>query len=225
MPKPRIGYTTRNFSIDPLQWLIALSILICGGNPVRLKPKSPHYDDKIDGLIISGGIDLYPSLYAGDPKPNYKYDQARDELEVRWLRRAEQEKMPVLGICRGAQLLNILRGGSLHTDVSKVYENAKYPTHAFANIFYRKSMNIVSGSQLDRILKTRRIQVNSMHKQAINIVGRDLEISAQEDNGVVQAIEDKRRDFYMGVQFHPEALIYKPIFRQLFKQLIISAKS
>jgi len=224
MSKPRIGYTTRNFTLDPMQLAIDLSIRMAGGVPVRLRPQKPRYDESIKGLIIGGGTDLFPALYKDSPKVDYQYDQARDDMEIKWLERTEAEALPVLGICRGAQLLNVSRGGTLHVDVSKVYENAKYPANIIARIFFRKAVNIECGSLLEKILKTQRIDVNSMHSQAIDEIGRGLTVSAKEDNGVVQAIEDPDREFFMGVQFNSEVLIYRACFRCVFMRLIEVAK-
>lgn len=222
--KPKIGYTTRNFSIDPLQWAIDISIRICGGKPVRLTPGNSKKPNKIDGLIIGGGTDLYPALYNLDPKPNYKYDRDRDDMEIEWLKIAEKQKIPVLGICRGAQLLNVTRGGTLHVDVSKIYENAKYPSSLFANVFFRKKINITVGSLLHNLLDTTQTSINSMHKQAIDTVGKNLIISAKENNGIVQAIEDPHHPYFLGIQFHPETLIYRKEIRNIFKRLIEKSK-
>lgn len=222
--KPRIGYTTQDYSFDALKWLTALCIWLTGGKPIRLHPKKPHFDEGVDGLVIGGGIDLYPALYKHDPKPNYKYDHERDKLEITWLKKAEADNIPVLGICRGAQLINVARGGTLHVDVEKVYENAKYPTNTLARMLFRKDINIECGSLLEKLLKTQRIAVNSMHKQAVDKIGKNLTICAKEDNGVVQAIEDPDRDFFIGVQFHPEALIHQKIFRDMFTTLIEVAR-
>lgn len=221
--KPLIGYTTRNSFWDPLQWLTDLAIRIAGGRPVRLYPKRPGYGTPIDGLIIGGGIDLYPAHYNLDPKPGYIYDHDRDDLEIAWLEHAEKAALPVLGICRGAQLLNVYKGGSLHIDIEKIYENAKYPAGWLASIIFRKPVTINTGTRLEHILNTQRLRINSLHKQSIDALGQGLIISAQEDNGIVQAIEDPAKDFCLGVQFHPEALIYKRRFRTLFKALIQSA--
>ncbi|MBL4803964.1 MAG: type 1 glutamine amidotransferase [Alphaproteobacteria bacterium] len=223
MPRPRIAYTTQNYPYDPLKWLIAFSVFIAGGKPIRVYPENPKHNEKIDGLIIGGGTDVYPPLFKLEPKVQYLYDQPRDTLEIEWLGKAEKENLPVLGICRGAQLINVARGGSLHIDISKVYKNAQYPTKTLAQIFFRKDMNVECGTLLEKILKTQRIAVNSMHSQAVDRVGSGLRICASEDNGVVQAIEDPDKEFFLGVQFHPEALIYKSIFRELFSRFVKAA--
>lgn len=223
--RPVIGYTTRDFTLDPLHLAIALSIWLAGGRPLRLRPSAPQYHRKIDGLVIGGGTDLYPPLFSIDPKPDYEYDRARDRMEICWLERAEEEGLAVLGICRGAQLMNVRRGGTLHIDIGKIYENAKYPAHFLANIFYRKMIYIEPDTKLSRFLQTEKIKVNSMHKQSIDLVGRDLVITATEENGIVQGVEDPVKDFYLGVQFHPEVLIYKASFRALFKALVTAARA
>lgn len=223
--RPVIGYTTRDFTLDPLHLAIAFSIWLAGGRPLRLKPSAPQYHRQIDGLIIGGGTDLYPALFSIDPKPDYEYDRVRDRMEIRWLGRAEEEGLAVLGICRGAQLMNVRRGGTLHIDIGKIFENAKYPAHVLANIFYRKMIYIEPDTQLARLVQAEKIKVNSMHKQSIDHVGRGLVVSAKEDNGIVQGVEDPSRDFFLGVQFHPETLIYRKPFRALFKALVTAARA
>lgn len=192
--------------------------------PVRLVASSPKYEERLDGLVIGGGTDLYPALFDDDPKPDYVYDRPRDQLELTWLKKAQEEDLPTLGICRGAQLMNVQRGGSLHMDLEKVYENAAYPTRFLAQILFRKPVQIKTDSLLYTIIGQDRLCVNSMHKQAIADVGDDLVVSAVEDNGIVQALEDPKRRFFMGVQFHPEALIYQKSFRGLFRRLISVAQ-
>ena len=198
---------------------------MAGGKPVRLTSTSPLFDHNIDGLIIGGGTDIYPTLYSHDPNPDYLYDHDRDAMEMRWLELAEANNMPVIGICRGAQMMNVARGGTLYLDVAKAAEKANYPSGLMANIFYRKSANIVEGTMLCRLLQTNRMRINSMHKQAVNELGRGLVTCAIEDNGVVQAVEDPSKSFYLGVQFHPEAMLYHHLFRGIFKAFVAAARS
>ena len=222
---PIIGYTTKNFSIDPLQWAIRLAIRLAGGRPLRLKPDNPRYDFDIDGLIIGGGTDLYPEMYDLDPKPDYSYDHERDEMENRWIRRVEEDNIPILGICRGAQLINVMRGGTLHPDVALAYEEAQYPSGFIAQMIYRKTIEIDKNSRLYDLLQRERIKVNSLHKQSVDKLGQGLRVTARETNGVIQGIEADHHCFCLGVQFHPEVLIYRAPFRKIFKALISAARN
>jgi putative glutamine amidotransferase len=220
MKRPLIGYTTPEKWPDVLHRLIALGIWLAGGKPLKLTVSKPQFNHKIDGLVIGGGTDIYPTLYKEDPHPDYTYDHARDAMEMRWLEIAERNDIPVLAICRGAQMMNVARGGTLHLDVAKAAEKANYPSGLLANIFYRKVANIVEGTMLCSLLKTNRMRINSMHKQAINDIGDGLIMCAVEDNGVVQAVEDPSKSYYLGVQFHPEAMLYHRLFRGIFKALV-----
>ncbi len=224
MSKAIIGYTSRDGLLSVLHTLTAVSIYIAGGKPLRLCPKNPRYDQTIDGIIIGGGTDLYPVKYKMDPKPDYIYDHPRDEMEFRWMEIADAENIPVLGICRGAQLMNVHRGGALHMDILKIHEKADYPTGLIANIFFRKNVTIAEKSIMFNIFKTQTMSVNSIHKQAIDRLGDGLIISAKEKNGIAQAVEDPDRLFFMGVQFHPEAMIHKKQFRNLFRYFVEAAQ-
>lgn len=203
---------------------VSLAVWMAGGRVLRLTPEKPHHDTDLDGLVICGGTDIHPSLYDEITKINYVYDRDRDALEVHWLKRAEEQDWPVLGICRGAQLLNVLRGGNLHMDIRQAFEEADYPTHLLANIFFRKTMHIVSGTLLHRLWGKRTSRVNSLHSQSINRLGRGLVVGARERNGIIQAVEDARKPFVLGVQFHPEYLIYRKSVRRLFASLVAEAR-
>lgn len=222
--KPRIGFTTSNDRFDMLHRLIGWSISLSGGNPVRIRTNGTTDPGNVDGLIIGGGTDILPVRYSSQPDPLYKYDPQRDEMEISLLETADKLGIPVLGICRGAQMLNVYRGGSLHMDVAKVFQKATYPRGDIARILYRKPIQIAHGSLLSRIFQMPSIQVNSMHRQAIDKTGSDLVVSAYEHNGSIQAVEDPKHPFIMGVQFHPEALIYRRSFRQLFARFIEAAR-
>lgn len=204
----------------------ALFVRMYGGAPIYVTPDDDYKSMAFDGLIISGGTDVYPEYYSGNIKQNYRYDHARDQMELFLLQQAEQRGLPVLGICRGAQLMNVHRKGSLHFDVKLAYEKAEYPSSLMANIFYRKAMFIKkTNSLLGRILPVTKTRVNSIHTQSVDLLGHNLEITGQEQNGVVQAIEDPSKPFFLGVQFHPEYLGYRRRFRHIFKKLVICAKN
>lgn len=223
--RPLIGIT-QGLARRPSSWWFArVAVHRAGGEPLLLTTERPHYGVTLDGLIVGGGTDVHPDLYRGIPKADYPYDPARDDMEVQWLEMAMLTRIPILGICRGAQMLNVVRGGTLHLDIRKVYEKADYPTGTLARVFYRKPVNVVKGSLLHRIIRCRRCRVNSMHTQSVGKVGQGLTISSQEDNGIVQSIEDASYPMLIGVQFHPEYLIYQRRFQRLFTSLVRLASS
>lgn len=222
--RPLIG-VTKPAGADHLSYfMVYFAIWLCGGNPRAITASSPGRDIRLCGLVIGGGSDVYPRRFAIEPKPSYRYDQAREEIEAWWAERAETLKLPTLGICRGAQLMNVLDGGSLHMDVSLAYEEALYPTSFLKRAFFRKPVAVRDGSLLHRLTGTTSLFVNSIHTQSIDRLGDGLAVTAREPNGVVQAIEGEGRDFWLGVQFHPELLLYRRRFRAIFKGFIAAAR-
>lgn len=223
--RPLIGITkpeVRNLNVPFLSmWLM---IWLSGGKPYILTAGKPISEKKIDGLLLGGGTDVFPGLFMKEPRKNYKYDRPRDEMEIKWLHLADQEKIPVLAICRGAQLMNVVRKGSLHMDITQAYDDAVYPNHLLGYLFFRKKIKVQKGTLLYRIFEKEVAFVNSLHKQSIADIGNDLKVTAREDNGIVQAIEREHHPFYLGVQFHPELLIYKRAFRRFFKFFLRAAK-
>lgn len=148
-----------------------------------------------------------------------KQDTDRDTMEQELCRFALRNKLPILGICRGAQLLNITLGGTLHQDTASFY--AERPN--IKTLLPRKHIRIVEGSKLHRIIGRTEYYVNSLHDQAVNDLGENLRITATEDNSVVQAIEHKEFPFALGVQWHPEYLPQRHTQQRIFRSLAASA--
>lgn len=153
----------------------------------------------------------------------YDYDLSREDMEVEWLRRARAADLPILGVCRGAQLMNVAAGGALHMDLAETFGGSRYPTHWLEQTWFRKRVLIEPGSRLAAIVGEAELWVNSVHRQAVERLGAGLTISARETNGAVQAIEDSSRRFWLGVQFHPEFLIYRRRFRAIFREFVVAA--
>lgn len=147
-------------------------------------------------------------------------DPERDELEFRLLKEAASRGMPVLGICRGGQLINVFWGGSLYQDIQSFYVEAPQ----LRTIRSRKLIHIEAGTTLSRILEKPQVKVNSLHDQCVKELGRDLRVAARESNGVIQAIEHRHLPFVVGVQWHPEFLPLNREQRRVFHHFVEAAK-
>ncbi len=221
--RPNIGITKPEHGDILSWWAMKLAVWLAGGNPVKVTAAAPHDPRTIDGLIFSGGSDIYPVSYDEEPKAGYRYDLARGDMEASWAASARAHDLPVLGVCRGAQMLNVFSGGTLDRDLSR-YVRPVSANGIIEPLLLRKPISLDPNSLLASILGKTTLQVNAIHKQAISRVGAGLRVVAREKNGIVQAVEDPSRRFWIGVQFHPELMIYRLPFRQLFKKLIETAQ-
>ncbi len=177
----------------------------------------------LDGLMLSGGSDVHPPRFQASPKSNYAYDLDRETMELAWLARTWKADLPTLGICRGAQLLNVAAGGDLHLDIAQVFPDAGYPTGWLRRSVFRKRVIVTPGSRLAAIVGAGDLSVNAFHSQAVSRVGTGLEVSGREANGAIQAIEAPSKRFWLGVQFHPELLVQHRRFRRIFEAFVQSA--
>ena len=146
-------------------------------------------------------------------------DPARDKLEKSLIRRALDDNAPILGICRGEQMLNVTLGGNLHQDTREFYTE----TPDVQSIRPVKDVLVEDGSRLREILGTGDIRVNSLHSQAVDRLGDGLVVCARDRNGIVQAIEHEERAFVIGVQWHPEYLPRSGVHQRLFLGLVEEA--
>jgi putative glutamine amidotransferase len=147
-------------------------------------------------------------------------DPARDELEQRLLARAAERGVPVLGICRGAQLMNVFLGGTLYRDLSDFYEE----TPQIRTVLPRKIVVVEPDSRLGRALGATRCHVNALHEQAVRTLGEGLRVVARESTGVVQGIEREGHPFWIGVQWHPEYIPQHARQRAVFEALVRVAR-
>lgn len=150
-----------------------------------------------------------------------RFDAARDALETRLCRHALETGMPVLGICRGAQLINTALGGTLHQEIAEFYTE----TPAYRGVLPGKTARLAPESRLRTILDTDSIRVNALHHQAVKKLGTDLRIAATEATTVVQGIEHVRHPFLIGVQWHPEYLPQVPRQQRLFRALVAATRA
>ena len=170
--------------------------------------------------MVGGGDDIDTALYGETARPSIRIDPERDRLEMQALDVAERRGLPVLGICRGSQMINVHRGGSLYVDIHEVYEEAP----RLRTVLPRKRVSIVPDSCLYRILGISECRVNALHHQAVNRLGEGVRVVARERSGVVQGVEAPGHRFLVGVQWHPEYLVADPRQQNLFRTLVEAAK-
>jgi putative glutamine amidotransferase len=147
-------------------------------------------------------------------------DPSRDELEQRLLATAITRDIPILGICRGAQLLNVHLGGTLYPEVREFYVEVPH----LRTLLPRRRVSAERGSHLASIVGTTRLMVNALHHQAVKTLGKGLAVVARDEGGVIQAIEQPRHPFRIGVQWHPEYIPQHPRQRALFEALVRAAR-
>lgn len=191
-----------------------------GARPRRVRPGDPAPRwSAIDGVVLGGGVSIDPARYDEPIAREARVDPARDALELDVLAEAEARALPVLGICRGAQLLNVSRGGSLHQDLRQSWPRHSPRRHLRAC----KRVEVSEGSCAHRALGRTSLKVNSIHRQGVARVGSGLRVSARDELGIVQAIEDESARFVLGVQWHPELLPHRSAHRALFQTLVDAA--
>ena len=180
--------------------------------------------DRLDGLIFSGGPDLDPGVYGHAPHPQLgpDVDRVGDEYELAMLIAAAERDLPVLGICRGMQALNVSRGGTLHQhlpDRSVLEHNQGYASPGPAHV-----VTVADGSLLGRLTGADALAVNSYHHQAVDRLGAGLEVCAVAPDTTVEAVWDPRARFCLGVQWHPEVLTHRAEHAPLMNAFVDAAR-
>ena len=179
--------------------------------------------ETLDGVLLPGGIDVDPKFYGEAPSPKLeKTDAALDALEFRVLEYAKEHCLPVLGICRGHQVLNVFYGGSLIQDIPTEHESEIEVVHRGGT--KKHTIAIKEGSLLYEWLGATEFEVNTYHHQAVKRLAEGFKATAHTQDGIVEAIEFQGDPFIVGVQFHPERMrASTPRINTLFQRFLEEA--
>ncbi|MEU8813991.1 gamma-glutamyl-gamma-aminobutyrate hydrolase family protein [Actinoplanes sp. NPDC048796] len=226
--RPIIGITTY---VDNATWGVwqdlptafvpedyVAAVSLAGGRPVLIPPE----DDTdvlraLDGLVLSGGPDLGPEMYGQEPGPHTVVRPARDKAELRLVREALERDVPVLGICRGMQLLTVAAGGSLHQHLPDVLGHEKHrPAPA---VYGEHDATFEPGSRVATLMGDD-LAIRCFHHQGVADPGT-LTVTGRAEDGLPEAVEDPGRRFVLGVQWHPEVVRD----RRLFGALVTAAQN
>lgn len=200
-----------------------------GGLPLIVAPMSKNLIgsilDAVDAICLSGGPDIDPSTYGQPPHAMLgPTELATDAFEIELARAADQRGMPILAICRGAQVLNVARGGTLHQHIPDVYGESELEHRQKAlGPHTSHAVDILAGSLMARTIGADATEVNSFHHQAVETLGKNLRITAKSEDGIVEGIEAIDRDFVLGVQWHAESLTNREEHEALFRGLAEAA--
>jgi putative glutamine amidotransferase len=230
-PAPVVGITCYARGGDPLSFSLPVgyvdSVRAAGGMPVVLAPGEPDPAkllDLVEGLVIAGGGDISPSAYGGRPHETvYQVCEERDRFEFDLARAALDAGRPLLFICRGLQVLNVCRGGTLHTHVPDAF--GETVTHRMPpRLPTTHEVRVDPESRLFAVLGAERIEACSWHHQAVERLGEGLRAVAWADDGVVEAIEDPELSWCFAVQWHPEMQRDQEHARRLFAAFVAAAR-
>jgi putative glutamine amidotransferase len=238
MTRPVVGITCHAFAgsiprsalvqmyVDALDGAGGASI----GIPLGLSLESlERVYSVLDGILLPGGDDVGPERYGHGRHPNLgAVDANRDELEITVASWALRDDKPVLGICRGIQVLAVAAGGTLYQDLQSEWSGARaHDVREFGTEFLSHSISVQAGTILYRAMGRASVAVNSLHHQAVRDVPSGFIVSARSDDGVVEGIEMPEQRFMVGVQCHPERIwdTTAPEFKRLFESFVEAAES
>ncbi len=180
----------------------------------------------VQGLLLTGGGDVLPSIYGATAHATFDpAEPGRDEYEFELVRRAIEADLPVFAICRGIQVLNVARGGTLIQHIpdevgTDVEHRIKEPRFAIAHEVWLNAGSLLERALRERLEDADSCDVNSRHHQAVKDLGEGLVASASAPDGVIEAIEDPGRRFCLGVQWHPENFWRTGEFRTVFEAFV-----
>jgi putative glutamine amidotransferase len=179
----------------------------------------------LDGILVTGGnFDIHPGIYGEEPLEALgQIKENRTEFELELIALALKRKLPILGVCGGAQAINIALGGSLYQDIATQRSGAMEHEQGALKERGGHIVTVHAGTKLQRIVGRERIEVNTTHHQAVRKLGRSLVVNATAADGVIEGIESKDHSFVLGVQWHPEFLTQRDISQKKIFASFISA--
>lgn len=237
MNPPLIGLSTERLVIhSPIvsvgaKEAYAKAVLRAGGIPLLIpvglnSAQLRSLFGRLDGILLVGGGDIDPARFDGASHPRvYDVDPARDDLEIELVQLCAGAQKPLLGVCRGAQVINVALGGTLYTDIADQLSGALkhdyfpgYPRETIAH-----KVKIIADTRLEAITATDELPVNSLHHQGLARIAGELRVSAWSPDGLAEAVELLDHRFLIGVQWHPEWLTDHPQHLALFTAFIQAA--
>lgn len=245
--RPTIGVTTQSLqAIDGIPSGLPNSVVMnqryyeavaaAGGAPLLI----PLLDDEdalravyeaCSGILIPGGVDMDPATYGEAPHEKLgRIDPARDRVELQLTRWAVEDKKPLLGLCRGLQVINVAAGGSLYQDLDAQLDGAikhdYFPTYGFERDHLSHDVAVVPSSRLRGLVDLEQLPVNSMHHQGVKELGTGLRACAIASDGLIEAVESTDGHWMVGVQWHPEVFeADDPHTRDLFRGFVEASRA
>ncbi|WP_027340819.1 gamma-glutamyl-gamma-aminobutyrate hydrolase family protein [Halonatronum saccharophilum] len=237
MTKPIVGITTfckeeaNKKHYNKVSSSYAKVIAEAGGTPILIPlmdnlDQAKEYIELIDALLLSGGQDISPHYYNNVATPYLgEVDSLRDKWEIKLFKLAYEENIPVLGICRGMQLINVAQGGTLYQDIVEEYnKKAIHIPEGCNECYVYHSINFKEPCNLCGFSSAKKFDVNSHHHQAIKDLAPGFKVIAETKGKIIEAIESMDKDFIFGVQWHPEDLTHlHPCFKKIFNIFIEKA--
>ncbi len=233
--KPKIGITcgVKQNGRNDFAYLSYNNINVikeAGGIPIilpLLKEECDSYLDIIDGLLFSGGNDVNPMYFNEDPVNGIgETNILRDEFEIEIFKKAVVKDIPILGVCRGMQVINIAAGGTIYQDIKTQFKtNMCHKQTGTPQYNYFHNVQIEEDSKLYNIYKSNNIYTNTFHHQAVKDLAPGFKSTAKTKDGLIEAIESTNNKYVLAVQWHPEMMycVHKEHF-QIFKDFINECK-
>ncbi|KHF40214.1 gamma-glutamyl-gamma-aminobutyrate hydrolase family protein [Halalkalibacter okhensis] len=213
--RPLIGISTsENNNESMLSHQYVKAVTRAGGIPIVLPNIVEHNEldplvERLDGLLLSGGGDIDPTLFGEEPHPKLGLIRPdRDQFEMCMIKKFLERDKPILAICRGCQILNIAAGGDMYQDIysqkdKELLQHTQVAPMTHGSHFVR----VLDGSLLHRVTDELKFKVNSYHHQANRQVATNFQVSAIASDGVIEAIESTVHSFVLGLQWHPEGML------------------